>query len=610
MEPLALWRILQVVLGIGLVIFVHELGHFLAARWCRVRVEVFSLGFGPRLFGWRRGETLYQIAAVPLGGYVRMAGDDELGRRSGDPRELGSKSVGQRFLIYSGGVIMNVVFGLVVFPILFTVGVPLDAPVVTPLPGGPAWRAGLEPGTRVLAVDGKEVHDFVGVLSAVAIAPRDELALRVLDPGSELPREVHLSAVRDPGQGIYTLGVAHGADPEHVLGVAAGSAADEAGLREGDRLLGVLDVPPGLPLLRQLERALDSREPLRLRVLREGHELEVLVPPRLRSGAVLVGITPSQRRVEALRSPSPGADLDLREGDVLLSVDGRPILRHRDLALALEAGAGPVTIELERQGRALTLATRDLTLEERRRLALDVALTHGEGRALFNVLPGSAAERAGLRDGDEIRQVDGSSVATAEAVLARAREAVRAGRALTLTVLRGAGEGSEGQFLDLRVEPGPVEAPDYGFHLAAATYVYQAGSLGEALSFGASACWRFLQDTWLTLKSMLFGRVSADNIGGPILIAVVSHSMAELGLAKFFFFLCILSINLALINVLPIPLLDGGHLLFLLIEKLKGSPVSERVMSYSQLVGLVLIATLFVFVIFNDIQRVLGRVLG
>ncbi len=610
MEPLAIWRILQVVLGIGLVIFVHELGHFLAARWCRVRVEVFSLGFGPRLFGWRRGDTLYQVAAVPLGGYVRMAGDDELGRRTGDPRELGSKSVGQRFLIYSGGVIMNVVFGLVVFPILFTVGVPLDAPVVTPLPGGPAWRAGLEPGTRVLAVDGKEVHDFVGVLSAVAIAPRDEIVLRVLDPGSERPREVALSAVRDPGQGLYTLGVAHGADPDHALGVSAGSAAEEAGLRAGDRLLGVLGADADLPVLRQLEHALESRAPLRLRVLREDGELEVRIEPRPRSGAVLIGITPSQRELEALRSSALSSELDLREGDVLLAVDGRRILRQRDLTQALEADAGPIAFELERQGRPLAFTTRSFDPEERRRLALDVALTHGEGRALFNVLPGSAAERAGLRDGDEIRQVDGASVATAEEVLSRAREAVRGGRALTFTVLRaGLGDG-EGEFHELRVEPSAIEAPDYGFHLAAATYVYQASSLGEALSFGASACWRFLQDTWLTLKSMLFGRVSADNIGGPILIAVVSHSMAELGLAKFFFFLCILSINLALINVLPIPLLDGGHLMFLLIEKLKGSPVSERVMSYSQLVGLVLIATLFVFVIFNDIQRVLGRVLG
>jgi regulator of sigma E protease len=120
-------RWIQVAVGIGLVIFVHEFGHFVAARWCKVRVECFSLGFGPRLFGWRRGTTLYQIAAVPLGGYVKMAGEEHAGGPI-QPDDLRAKSVGQRFFIFSGGVLMNVVFGLVVFPIVLFYGVPFSAP--------------------------------------------------------------------------------------------------------------------------------------------------------------------------------------------------------------------------------------------------------------------------------------------------------------------------------------------------------------------------------------------------------------------------------------------------------------------------------------------------
>ena len=135
-----IWRILQVVLGIGLVIFVHEAGHFVAARLCRVRVDVFSLGFGPRLLGWRRGPTLYQVAAVPLGGFVKMAGDDPYAdEASPEPGSLHSKSVGQRFFIYSGGVLANVLFGLVVFPILFSIGIQFVVPVIGPaVPGGAA----------------------------------------------------------------------------------------------------------------------------------------------------------------------------------------------------------------------------------------------------------------------------------------------------------------------------------------------------------------------------------------------------------------------------------------------------------------------------------------
>jgi len=114
MNWLEIWRYAQVALGIGLVIFVHESGHFIAARLCRVRVDVFSLGFGPRIFGWKRRGTQYQLALVPLGGYVKMAGEEPSDSgRAPAPDELPSKSVGQRFFIYSGGVLMNVAFGLV-----------------------------------------------------------------------------------------------------------------------------------------------------------------------------------------------------------------------------------------------------------------------------------------------------------------------------------------------------------------------------------------------------------------------------------------------------------------------------------------------------------------
>ena len=128
----------QVVLGIGLVIFVHELGHYLAARWCGVRVITFSLGFGPKLIGREIGGTLYQVAAIPLGGYCRMAGEESRGNGEPPaPDELPAKGVGQRFFIYSGGVLMNVLFALIVFPILFHVGVPFISPIISAINARP-----------------------------------------------------------------------------------------------------------------------------------------------------------------------------------------------------------------------------------------------------------------------------------------------------------------------------------------------------------------------------------------------------------------------------------------------------------------------------------------
>src|SRR5262245_62099120 len=113
------WRSAEMIIGIGLVIFVHEFGHFLAARLCKVRVDVFSLGFGPKLVGVRRGDTLYQLALLPIGGFCRMAGEEQLGEETQPaPYELRAKPVGQRFFIYSGGVLMNVLFGVVVMPLI------------------------------------------------------------------------------------------------------------------------------------------------------------------------------------------------------------------------------------------------------------------------------------------------------------------------------------------------------------------------------------------------------------------------------------------------------------------------------------------------------------
>src|SRR6187549_158282 len=164
-------RIVQVTLGIGLVIFVHELGHFLAARLNGVRVEVFSIGMGPRILGWARRGTRYQLALVPIGGYVRMAGEER--RTDGlppAPDDLSSKSVGARFFIYSGGVLMNLLFGLVVFPIVFYFGVPLPKPVLgDPLPGGPAWLANIKGGTEVLEVNGEDVFDFTHIPTSIAL---------------------------------------------------------------------------------------------------------------------------------------------------------------------------------------------------------------------------------------------------------------------------------------------------------------------------------------------------------------------------------------------------------------------------------------------------------
>lgn len=600
-------RILQVVFGIGLVIFVHELGHFLAARRCGVRVDVFSLGFGPRLFGWKRGATTYQVAAFPLGGFVKMAGDENMGQRSAAPDELGSKTVGQRFLIFSGGVIMNVVFGLVVFPILFAIGVPFDAPITgPPVPGSPAWHARIPAGTRILSVNGEPVRAFMDVYNDVALGEPAETALEILPPGASEPQTLSLVPERAERSGLFEIGVTPGLDPDLELRVAPGSPAERAGLRSGDRLVRVAGALPGLSPLLALRLVLDEGKPATLVVERDGLEVTATITPELEpvEDSRLVGIGPTYDRIEDVRRGSPAEALGVRPGDRLAELEGRPMLRDLDVYRALDGKGGPLRLRVVRGEEELELVTPPLEPAARTEWVGDLAIGPDlDGRRLV-VSRGSAAEQAGLADGDEVRRIDGVDARDFRQILERTREAVRRGRPITLSIVRRTA-GEETRFLDFTVAAREVVRPDYGLNLLGAEYVYRAKNPLEALAVGLSSTWQFLEEAWLTVKGMLFQRVGADKMGGIITISVVAHSWAEVGWTKFFFFLCLLSLNLAFLNVLPIPLLDGGHLLFLLIEKIKGSPVSERVMGYSQLIGLVLIGVLFVYVIFNDIQRVL-----
>jgi len=602
-----LLRMLLAGAGIGLVIFIHEAGHFLAARWCGVRVEVFSLGFGPRLLSWRRGPTTYQLALVPIGGYVRMAGEDA--RADGAPPapdELPSKTVGQRFLIYSGGVLMNLAFGLVTFPILFTIGVPFLEPVIgRSLPGGPAWEARLPEGARVLRVNGQEVFEFTHVPTQVALGDPEGVHLEL-----ELPDGTRSDALVRPRyveeQGFQSIDLSPPLDPEHRLEVAPAGAAARAGLAQGERLLGVEGAPRLLDPYEQLGWAAQAAGTLRLEVEGDAGRRTLSVEPEPSSieQPARLGLGAPRNLVHALRENPTLAALGLRAGDRLIKAQGRDILRLGDLELALEPEASALDFEYRREGELLRGTAPWIDEAGRRALIDDLALRPDLESTAIVVATGEAAAEAGLRDGDRVLRVDRVAVHGWRELQGLVARAAREERPVELAIERRAPEaGAAVSLLEIEAQPRVVPALDYGLAPRAAHYVYRAAGPIDAIRVGVLCSWRFVQDSWLTLKRILLGQVSGDNVGGIITIGAVSYTWAEAGLAKLFFFLCLLSINLAFINVLPIPVLDGGHLAFLLIEKIKGSPVSERVLAYSQMAGLVLLVSLMVYVTYNDLVR-------
>lgn len=604
------FRIIQVVGGIGLVIFVHELGHYIAARLCGVRVETFSLGFGPRLFGWRKGPTVYQVALIPLGGYCRMAGEE---RRWDDippePDELQAKSVGQRFFIYSGGVVMNVAFGLVVFPVLFFIGVPFLQPRIgQTVPGGAAWHAGVKAGSDVESVNGNSVFEFWHIPTEVALGDPDHTVITVRDPDTGQLVTFDLEPKNEGPDGMRTIGVFPALqrdDEGHVvLDVTPGSPAFTTGLRTGDRLIEVLETIPGLTLFEQMSLPVQRDLPLHLLVATEEGSREFIIKPEPleQKSPPRVGIMPPANHVLDVRNTPIVGRVGVRRDDRILSVQGAPILRLGDLRLALLSNPGPLELVVMRDGEKRTLTGPALSRQEALDFAADLALRNDEETTAVIVQEGEPAYVAGLQTGDRITRVNGVEVKSWTELQRNVGKAGKAGKAVELRYERISANGAP-SYYTLEVMPAEQPILAYGLSLRHAQYVYRSGSVSEAVGFGVYCSFKFLQDTWLTIKRMITGDVSTKSMGGIITIGAVSYSLAEAGWPKLFFFLCLLSINLAVINVLPIPVLDGGHLFFLIVEKLKGSPVSERVLGYSQMVGVVMILSLLVYVTYNDLVR-------
>lgn len=233
--------ILAGAVGLGVIVFVHEWGHFVVARLCGVRVVVFSLGYGNRIFGWKRGDTDYRISVFPLGGYVRMAGDNPAEERTGAPDEFLAKPRWQRMLIIVAGPFMNFVLAIALTWGLFMVGVPIPAyshqpvQVAGVIPQSPAEKAGVEVGDRVVAIDGTKVSDWDGAFSNPSIVPGHELSVAVERSGTVVPLTVLVP--QDLTDGFSILGCPK--QRVDIDSVTRGDPAAKAGLKSGDEITSI-----------------------------------------------------------------------------------------------------------------------------------------------------------------------------------------------------------------------------------------------------------------------------------------------------------------------------------------------------------------------------------
>ena len=440
------------VVVLGILIIVHELGHFIMARLCGVGVERFSVGFGPVLWRYRGKETEYCLSLIPMGGYVKMMGDDENpleGGKAGtvDPaKAFNNKSLGARFLIVFAGPAMNFVLAVLIASAMFMfIGRPVaPAEVGRVTEGGPAAQTGLRTGDRIVTVDGKPVQYW------------EDLA--------------------------------------RVIQTANG---------------------------RQLEVTVQGRD----------------------GGQRKAALTP----VQAKRKDLFGDDQTV-----------------------WEIGASPYLAP-----------------------------------AIGDVIPGDPAEQAGLRSNDVVVAVEGQAVMSWEELAEKIHQ--RAGQPTRLEVKRG----TETLAITVTPKKGKVPGPDGKETEVGLVGIRPGGATTMVRSNPLSAMWEGLAwstdvtvKTGIGLYKIVVGQLDRSNIGGPIQIAKTAGEQARQGIVSLALFTAVISINLFLLNLLPVPMLDGGQLLFFAFEAVLGRPLSMRKREVAQQVGFALLMLLMVFAFYNDFKRI------
>ncbi len=553
-----LFKAASIVLLLGGLIFVHELGHFIAAKLLGVKVLRFSIGFGPRLFGLTRGETEYRIAALPLGGYVKMAGDDpsEVVPARDRGRGFLEQSPWRRFVIAAAGPAMNLVFPAVIY---FAIGL--------------AQNGKLVPGPRV-----------------GALAPGSPAAVAGLEPG------------------------------DRILSVAAPGGAPRA-VRYFADLRDLVSPHPGEPLTFEVERDGRRIPPLTIIPARERESNPIETTER-----GVIGVTPAYS--SAVVAPvAPGAAGSLQPFDLVVAVSGEKVANAAELKRATEgARCAPVDLEVLREQ---PVSIPGAALSSYGALKLEAVPTCAGGKPTFAladpgistfiaaVAKGSPADLAGLRRGDALAAVNDKVVRSFRDINARSSEfkpsepvklALADGRQVTLV------PAEQVEVDDLTRER--HKRLVLGFFPDQRTLVEPVALLAERVALhvgpvdaGRNAVANLSEVVRLTvigIAKIMKGDISFKTVGGPIMLFSIAAQAAEEGWESFLFKMALISVNLGLMNLLPIPVLDGGHLAACLVETVTRRPLSVRARETANLVGIILLVMLMIVVFKNDIVRLMG----
>lgn len=686
--------ILQVSLGLGAVIFVHELGHFAVAKMCGVKCDKFFIGFdiGGYKISRKWGETEYGIGILPLGGYVKMLGQDDNpaniaeqvreSEASGeeaiqtkeitgpdgekytvDARSYLAKTVPQRMAIISAGVIMNVIFAFIFAVVAFGVGVPYIPCIVSQTaPGSPAWQAGIRSGDEVVRLGETENPSFLELQQSVTLGDLENgisFTVRRADTSEE--EQILLRPNQDHGLARVGILSSSSLRLSREMPVLAGSPADNASAKfqAGDEVIKL----QGQAITNQQEFSAalvkHSAESLDITVRRGGkppkddrfgpltggEEVTITVPPKPMQR---LGLVMEMGRIVAVQKGTAAAEKEIQAGDFIdkiISADDTdesteganpfddPVALPEQLRMLAEENQDlRLTVQHSAQNSNGRQSSEEITLPLRKADWMETSMGANDPLSVpalgiaYRVLnrvarveSGSPAAEAKLQTGDVITQAEfilpkdskakaGTPIEFDEKehqnwpAFITGVQSLPAGTKVKLTYKRGKEE------LQATLEPAAAEGyfvPRRGFLFEPTKRIRIARSFSEQVDLGFQETKNSLGMVFRFLGK-LGTQIPFTALGGPVTIAKAAGYSAFEGVGKLLIFLTMLSANLAVINFLPIPLLDGGHMVFLSWEGLRGRPASEKLVVVFHTIGFVFIISLMVFVISQDFRRMLG----
>lgn len=663
---------LLVLLGFGAVVIVHEFGHFVVAKASGIKVEAFSLFMPPILLGIQKtkegirfrilpeilpkkgddsddgalcftiagkgkaSDTEYRVGLIPFGGFVKMLGQDDTGpvKASDDPRSYANKPPHSRAAVLAAGVVFNVISAVIVFMVVFLIGINLTPAVVgNVMPDSPAARAGLKAGDEIIEIAGeREDLDFGNIAIAAALSGKNEkvkMRVRRLD-GSE--EDFAMSAEQLPNESLRGFGIL----PPESLTIGKLSKDDandlftKTGLLGGDTIKSVngkhvtsyweLDQVIQQAFVPEVKISAERIDPVskEIRLIETKVRLRLAIPMRpdtsesaLSSG--VYSLVPRLRITDVL----PGKDKDkakpsLRRGDIILAIgniENPSYQQMRDITMEHEGKEMPVIVLRTDRGDAgqivsVNVVPRRATHGEKVLIGVGVAYDLEHAVIAGTTAPDENPAALEIPAGATITAVDGVPVSNFFDIAREIRK--YAGQRITIDY-RLDEQVAGAVFMNV---PGQEDVYTVTCDMAEPIpfkpleKIYKANGPADAVVMGYRKTIMFIAQTYVTLRRLVGGLVSPKDLMGPVGIITLSYRIvADRPLVYYVYFLGLISAAIAVFNFLPLPPLDGGLVVLLLVEKIKGSALSQRMQAIIAYAGWTLIGTLILYVTFNDIVR-------